>query len=112
MKEPSYMVAIDGTAVVPVREKLSAHGTIMGGVYLHHSIEIPENIDSNRLRDLIFDKTIQLALEVKVAVLSFQSVPNGVTPYFVLVGCPQGKNESSNFNKTVMKTLYEESGAG
>jgi hypothetical protein len=84
----------------------------MGGVYPHHSIKIPENIDPNGLRDLIFDKTIQLALEVKVAVLSFQIVPNGVTQYFVLVGHLQGKNESSNFNETVMKTLDKESGAG
>jgi hypothetical protein len=45
-------------------------------------------------------------------VLSFQSVPNGVTPHFVLVGRPQGKNESLNFNETVMKILDEESGAG
>ena len=38
-----------------------------------------------------------LAGEVKVAVLTFQAVPPGMSPYFVLVGKPQTKNESLEY---------------
>ena len=38
-----------------------------------------------------------LTEEVKVAVLTFQAVPPGMSPYFVLVGKPQTNNESSEF---------------
>lgn len=39
----------------------------------------------------------QLAEEVKVAVLTFQAVPPGMSPIFVLVGKPQGNNDSSAY---------------
>ena len=40
----------------------------------------------------------ELADEVKVAVLVFQQVPQGMSPYFVLIGRPQSNNENSSFN--------------
>jgi hypothetical protein len=39
-----------------------------------------------------------LADEVKVAVLTFQAVPPGMSPYFVLIGRPQTNNENSEFS--------------
>jgi hypothetical protein len=38
-----------------------------------------------------------LAEEVKVVILTFQAVPPGMSPYFVLVGRPQTINENSQF---------------
>ena len=44
-----------------------------------------------------------MAVEVKVAVVSFQNTPPGISPYFVLCGLPQTINDSNDYAERVIK---------
>jgi hypothetical protein len=111
-KNPCISVAIDGTAVVPILECSAALGAMVGGVYPTHFIKIPDNATQTEFKSLLFDTKVDLAKEVKVAVISFQNVPKGVPAFQILCGQPQGKNENSNFNERVMESLAERCTSG
>jgi hypothetical protein len=76
VKNPSLSISIDGTAMAQIREVLKAHGVIMGGAYLNHLINIPDGTD--QLQAILKDDNIDIAQEVKIAVVSLQANPPGV----------------------------------
>jgi hypothetical protein len=61
VKNPSFPVAIDGTAMVPLLEYSTALWAMTGGVFLNHFIEVPENVEQGQLKSLLFDTKVDLA---------------------------------------------------
>jgi hypothetical protein len=103
----SFTIAIDGTAVMPIREVSHKYGAIMGGAHPDHFVKIPEGSSNEELKALLFDNKAVLAKEVKTVVVAIQNVPAGVRSFYILCLQPHGKNESSSFNVDLMKCLAE-----
>ena len=91
---------IDATKLVKCYQVSTTHCALVGGAYPNHFVSLEDmdkpNIDRllKEYRDGIHGP---MAEEVKVAILTFQAVPPGMSPYFVLVGRPQTINENSDF---------------
>ena len=48
-----------------------------------------------------------MTIEVKVAVMVFQRVPNNVSPFAIVACRPQGNNETGNFTNNMCDPDYE-----
>lgn len=94
----SFTVAIDATKLAQVIELSAAYKAIMGSVYPNHCISISgktkEDIES-------LMKGLEMASEVKAAVISFQNCPKGVVPMVVIAARPQSNNETSSFTRLI-----------
>ena len=93
-------VAIDGRA-----DDLRSAGykAIVGGIHPHHFVDI-----SGKNKEevaAILDGTdpkygeIEEATEIKLAVVTFQNIPPGVSPKEVIAERPQSNNDSNEFIK-------------
>ena len=96
----AFSVGIDATKVVSCWQFSTTHCALVGGAYPNHMVSL-EGMGKEDIEKLIKQHKDgehgPLAEEVKVAVLTFQAVAPGMSPYFVLVGKPQTNNESSDF---------------
>lgn len=96
----SFTIGIDATKLIPCWQFSTTHCALVGGAYPNHMRSL-EGLGKDEVEKLIQEHREgqhgPLAEEVKVAVLVFQAVPPGMSPYFVLVGRPQTNNESSEF---------------
>lgn len=94
----SFTVAIDATKLAQVIELSAAYKAIMGSVYPNHCISISgktkEDIES-------LMKGLEMASEVKAAIISFQNCPKGVVPMVVIAARPQSNNETSSFTRLI-----------
>ena len=98
-----FSIAIDGTKVPKNASLSAAHRCIIGYCYPHHMISV-EGKSEIEVAKLLQGKDPGFvhAEEVKVAVVTFQQVPQGMCPYTTLCGRPQTTNESSSFNDDVV----------
>jgi len=96
----TFSLAIDATKVAKVCEISSAYQALVGGGYPNHNVNIA-GMDSDDVKSILNGTSkstkIDLATEVKVAVMSFQSTEKGVAPSIVVAARPQSNNETSNF---------------
>jgi hypothetical protein len=81
-------------------------GVIVGGAYPNHYIALGDG-GHDKMKQLLKEcvedtKYGSPAAEVKCAVVSFQGVPPGMTPYFPLAARPQSINESNSFATDIM----------
>jgi hypothetical protein len=99
-------VGVDATCLVQSFQFAPNQGVIVGGAYPNHYIALGgggcEEM-KQLLKECVEDKKYGLpAAEVKCAVVSFQGVPPGMTPYFPLATCPQSINKSNSFATDIM----------
>ena len=59
----------------------------------------------HRLEDCVHIRVGDISAEVEVAIVSFQDTLAGMSPYFVICGNPQSKNESNDFPKEIIACL-------
>jgi len=80
---PTFSIAIDATKVPKLLSISSMYKAIVGGAAPHHFVKIDDrSITAEAFAKLTEDKKIKKATEVKVAVVTFQDVPVGMTPFF------------------------------
>ena len=79
-------------------EILSAYKAIMGSVYPNHCISI-EGKTKDDIESLL--KGLNMALEVKAAIILFQNCPKGISPTVVIAARPQSNNETSSFTRLI-----------
>ena len=100
----SFSISIDATKVPPVKQLSTAHSAIIGAVAPHHFIVIEDDMTQEVAQDFLVNHTaFKPAQEVKVAVLTFQKVPKGMCPTFVLCGQAQMTNEINDFNDKIVE---------
>ncbi|KAL3789339.1 hypothetical protein HJC23_006493 [Cyclotella cryptica] len=103
----AFSVGIDATKLVQCWQFSTTHCALVGGCYPNHMVSL-EGKGKEEIEKLIQEhregKHGPLAEEVKVAVLTFQAVPPGMSPMFVLCGKPQGNNESSDYTFDVLRS--------
>ncbi len=79
---------------------------VVGCAYPNHYICLP-SADGDDLSKFLLDcvngKKGELASEIKVCVISFQGTPQGISPYYTLVGRPQTINEQNSFGEDVVQ---------
>lgn len=80
--EVVFSLAIDATKVPECFQISAAHGYIFGGSYLRHMIEIPATDDE--VKKILNDESIPKAEEIKACVVSFQNVPVGKCPFYII----------------------------
>jgi len=98
-----FSLAIDATKVPQVLEASQGYKAIVGGEHPNHMIIIKDKTqDQVKLildgKDPAIGK-VTAASEVKVAIMSFQHSPPGISPTEVIAARPQGNNESNDFIK-------------
>jgi hypothetical protein len=102
----SFSVGIDATVLVRSFGIHQASHAIVGGVTPNIMLDIG-GLSSDQvnamLKDCIDGRMGVMAAEVKVAVVSFQNTPPGISPYFVLCGLPQTINDSNDYTERVIK---------
>ena len=95
-------VGVDATALSQTHQIDFQHGAIVGGAYPNHFISTAD-MSKDEVVDLLKacrdGKRGPLAAEIKVAVVTIQNPPPGMSPYMTLVGRPQTINESNNFGQ-------------
>lgn len=105
-----FSVGIDATVVVKGWQILYSHGKVVGGAAPHHVYDI-SGLNKDELKIFLKDckdgKKGEQAAECKMAVVSFQKVPPGMSPYLMLAGLPQTVNDSNDWGKGVMATAAE-----
>jgi hypothetical protein len=80
----------------------------MGGAYPNHMIST-EHLGKECIMQILENKdktdstkdAIELASEIKIAVVSFQNLPKHISPIAIVAARPQGNNECSMFTKDV-----------
>ncbi len=99
----TFTLSIDATKVPPLKQLSTSYSAIIGGCSPKQYISIGDDMTAEEATKLLgTHDVVPPAQEVKVAVLTFQKVPKGVCPTFVLCGQPQKVNEVTNFNDTVI----------
>lgn len=108
----SITLGVDATALIPAYQICHSHGVIVGGAAPNHYISL-EGLDKDGvaklLKECLDGEHGQLASEIKVVVLTFQQTPPGMSPYLVLVGRPQSKNENTDWVTEGKSKLYQSS---
>ena len=106
----AFSIGVDATVVVKGYQYLYSEGKVVGGAAPNHIHDVSgknkEELKSF-LKDCIDGKNGDIAAECKMAVVSFQKVPPGMSPYFMLGGLPQTVNDSNDWGKDVMKIAVE-----
>jgi len=103
----TFTIGVDATKVAPSLELSARYQVVLGGE--HPNDIIPINGKSKEEVKAILDGTsrdygeIPKATEIKVAVMSFQSSPDGVPVYEIVAARPQSNNESNDFVKDMEK---------
>ena len=97
-----YSLSFDGTKVPKILQMSARHNAIFGACYPDHIIDV-KNKEQNEILNILKDKNIPRAEELKVAVITFQRVPSGVCPFYVLGARCQSVNESNNFNESMVE---------
>ena len=76
----------------------------MRGAFPNHMIstqhlgkECMQKILGNKFDEDDKKEAIELASEIKIAVVSFQNLPKGTSPMAIIAARPQGNNETSSF---------------
>jgi hypothetical protein len=100
-------VGVDATVLVKGFQVLHGACIVVGGAISNDSMVI----DSNDKDDINIKKFIvecqdgkqgNLAGEVKIAVVSFQQPPPGVSPYLIMSASPQTINDNNTFTTDIM----------
>ena len=108
IKNPTFSISIDATKVPPVKQLSPSYSAIIGGCSPKHFLNIGDSMTADEASKILADHSVvKPAYEVKVAVLTFQKVPKGVSPTFVLCGLPQTTNEVNAFNDTVVASCVK-----
>ena len=112
-----FSLSIDGSAVARMARLHKRYNAIIGGATPNHFINIPDCGDDKEREVRIIEHTIRkfrgenpeenLASEVKLATVSFQSMNNQQCPYFQLAARPQTKNETSCFNQHISEACVK-----
>jgi hypothetical protein len=102
----AFRVGVDATCIVQSFQFAPNLGVIVGGAYPKHYIALGDGGHEEMkqlLKEFVKDKKYgPPAAEIKCAVVSFQVVPPGMTPYFPLAARPQSINESNSFSMDIM----------
>ena len=101
----SFSVGIDATALVKCYQLMSHHEAIVGGAYPNHFISVKDRNEeeiATILKKWCSGVYGEIASEIKVAVISFQNTPPGISPYFIFMGRPQTINEQNDFGREVV----------
>ena len=101
-------ILIDATKVPKSLNINTTRKCIMGGAYPNHIIST-QHLGKECIRKILDNKdesdpskeAIECALEIKIAVVSFQNVPKKISPMAIIAARPQGNNETSSFTKDV-----------
>ena len=80
----------------------------MGGSYPNHMIST-EHLGKDCVNQILENKdkidstkdAIELASEIKIAVVAFQNLPRNISPMAIVAARPQGNNETSTFTQDV-----------
>jgi hypothetical protein len=104
----AFTVAIDATCVVPGHQVIkSVESTIIvGGAHPNHSIDITNLNDNERatyVTECAQGKRGDRAVEVKVAVVSFQDTPSGMCPYIIVAALPQTNNAVNDWGMEIIQ---------
>lgn len=105
----SFSVAIDATKAVEAIELSLAFKAICGGAYPNHFITTgaltSEGVKLILDRDKKVSVLVTKANEIKVALVSFQQTPHGMSPVEIIVARPQTTNEVSSFTSDVVTAI-------
>ena len=103
-----FSISIDGTKLSNNISLSSAHKCIFGYASPHRAISI-ENKSIEEVVLLLKGKGMDMVHteEVKVVLVTFQQVTNGMCSYMNLCGRPQTSNESSTFNDDTIRSDLE-----
>jgi len=100
-------VGVDATVLVRGVQVLHGYGVVVGLASPNHWLDINSN-NAEEINKFIKEcrdgKRGELAGEIKMAVLSFQQTPVGISPYLILCGVPQTINESNSFATNTLAT--------
>ncbi len=104
-KRISYSVSLDATKSPKVLEVSSAHRAIMGGCYPNHKLSTVD-LTADAINAILEQKKgckveVSKASEIKVAMMTFQQTPRGVSPVEIVAARPQSTNEASSFTGDV-----------
>ena len=107
----SFTAGIDGTVLVKSYQILHSHGVVVGGAFPNHYLLYSDVATGDELGEAmrkfllecVEGKHGELAAEIKVCIISFQNIPPGMCPYFVLTGHPQTLNELNDFGQRVLE---------
>ena len=106
----AFSVGVDATVVVAGWQVFHSEGKVVGGAYPNQSHDVSgKSKDELKLflKECVDGKHGPKAAECKIAVISFQRVPPGMSPYFILGGIGQTINDSNDWGKDVMKVCVE-----
>ena len=103
-----FSISIDATKVPRSLNINTTRKCIMGGAYPNHIIST-QHLGKDCIRKILDNKdesdstkdAIELASEIKIAVISFQNIPKHISPMAIVAARPQGNNETSSFTKDV-----------
>jgi hypothetical protein len=101
-------IAIDATCVVPGHQVIKSVDStvIIGGAHPNHSMDITNLNDNERatfVTECAQGKKGDRAVEVKVAVVSFQDTPLGMCPYIIAGALPQTNNAVNDWGMGIIK---------
>ena len=103
----TFSLAIYATKVEKVLEVSASHKAIIGGAFPNHVFDIsdlPKYDVNNVIAGTSESLNIKKAMEVKVAVVSFQSTALGVPSSVIVAAQTQRTNETSNFGQKLNAT--------
>ena len=106
----AFPIAVDATKVAKILEVSQPMKGIVDGAYPQHIVdisgkskeEVKAMLNGTKINNKESDDPpliIELADEIKVAVMTFQDSPSGVAPTEVVAARPQSNNESNDFIK-------------
>ena len=107
VKKPVFSVAIDATKVPELISVSARYKALVGRSAPNHFINIRDGTTADELQKLIESNKKDLASEVKVAVVTFQSVPPGTCPFLIIAGRPQKNNQTTDFNEMVLNARIQ-----
>ena len=101
-------ISIDATKVPRSLNINTTRKCIMGGSYPNHMIST-EHLGKDCINKILENKdktdsnkeAIELASEIKIAVVAFQNLPRNISPMAIIAARPQGNNETSSFTQDV-----------
>ena len=104
----AYALSIDATKSAKSLNINTTRKCIMGGAFPNHMIST-QHLGKDCIRKILDNKydendkkdPIELATEIKIAVISFQNLPKHLSPMAIVAARPQGNNETSSFTKDV-----------
>ena len=98
-----FSIGIDATKVAPSLDLSARFKKVLGGEHPNDVIPI-DGMSKEEVTAILDGKSmeygdIEKCTEIKVAVMSFQSSPDGVAIYEIVAARPQSNNESNDFVK-------------